>query len=136
YVTSYCGPSDAKYAFVNEIVFPQWLGIADATQDEVEGLAAAKSFARARELVAQAVSKRAELGFTTHGHTGVDVNLYAYGWEAQKFRGNHENVDLGSIFIDLLKLDLDSVTARIAHDNTKQPTPYDPYAVDVLDMHD
>lgn len=25
------------------------------------------------------VSRRALIGWTTHGHTGVDVNLYAYG---------------------------------------------------------
>ena len=29
--------------------------------------------------IADMVSKRALIGWTTHGHTGVDVNLYAYG---------------------------------------------------------
>ncbi|WP_456273094.1 alkaline phosphatase [Bacillus sp. AK031] len=51
------------------------------------------------------LSKRASLGFTTHGHTGEDVFLYAYG--PGKPTGLHENTDLAQAVSDYLGLELD-----------------------------
>jgi len=55
------------------------------------------------------VNFRAELGWTTHGHSGVDVNLYAYGPMASELAGNRENTEIGEFIIDVLGLDLSAV---------------------------
>ena len=40
-------------------------------------------------------SARAGIGFTTWGHTGVDVNLYSFGPGSDQIRGSMENSDVG-----------------------------------------
>ena len=52
------------------------------------------------------ISRRALIGWTTKGHTGVDVNLYAYGPGSARFRGHHDNTYLGQVLADLLGFDL------------------------------
>ena len=34
------------------------------------------------------ISNRARVGWTTHKHTGIDMNLYASGKYSDKIRGN------------------------------------------------
>ena len=52
-------------------------------------------------LLAELLSSKAYLGWTTHGHTGVDVNLYAYGGDTNRLfpagRGNWENTQIYNI---------------------------------------
>eukprot|EP00297_Palpitomonas_bilix_P007662 CAMPEP_0113884036 /NCGR_PEP_ID=MMETSP0780_2-20120614/9984_1 /TAXON_ID=652834 /ORGANISM="Palpitomonas bilix" /LENGTH=494 /DNA_ID=CAMNT_0000871511 /DNA_START=138 /DNA_END=1623 /DNA_ORIENTATION=+ /assembly_acc=CAM_ASM_000599 len=50
------------------------------------------------------VSNRAQVGFSTHGHTGVDINLYAWGSATQAFAANMENTEVGQVVIDHLGL--------------------------------
>ncbi|AQQ55515.1 alkaline phosphatase (plasmid) [Planococcus lenghuensis] len=45
---------------------------------------------------------RSGTGWTTGGHTGVDVNVYAYGPQAAKFIGLHDNHILGQKVMDVL----------------------------------
>ncbi|WP_457654000.1 alkaline phosphatase [Rhodocaloribacter sp.] len=52
------------------------------------------------------VSRKAVLGWTTNGHTGVDVNLYAFGPGRERFIGNHDNTEIGRILADLLGVEL------------------------------
>lgn len=44
---------------------------------------------------------RTVTGWTTHGHTGVDVPLYAFGPGAERLRGTLENEDLGRLLWEL-----------------------------------
>jgi alkaline phosphatase len=39
-------------------------------------------------------SRRVRVGWSTGGHTGVDVGLYAWGPGRERFIGLHENTDL------------------------------------------
>ncbi|RKP21139.1 alkaline phosphatase-like protein, partial [Rozella allomycis CSF55] len=48
------------------------------------------------------ISKRANIGWTTYGHTGVDVNLYAYGRNSEALRGSRENTEIGRFVLDSL----------------------------------
>ncbi|KAJ2786006.1 vacuolar alkaline phosphatase [Coemansia javaensis] len=119
------GPADAgeRYALVRDTVFPRWLGIANATHDEI--LAVARETAdsvRLRQLLSTAISDRAMVGWATHGHSAVDVNLYAYGRDADQLRGNHENTDIGAFVERVLGLDLAAVTSDIKHERTRQDT--------------
>ena len=45
---------------------------------------------------------RSGTGWTTGGHTGVDVNVYAYGPQSEKFAGLHDNNETGQLVMDLL----------------------------------
>ncbi|WP_377890661.1 alkaline phosphatase [Alkalihalobacillus sp. R86527] len=45
---------------------------------------------------------RSGTGWTTGGHTGVDVNVYAYGPKSENFIGLHDNTETGQMVIDLL----------------------------------
>ena len=52
------------------------------------------------------VSRKAVLGWTTNGHTGVDVTLYAFGPGRERFIGNHDNTEIGRLLADLLGVEL------------------------------
>lgn len=58
-------------------------------------------------------SRRVRVGWSTGGHTAVDVGLYAFGPGSERFRGLHENTDVARLIAELLGLDLDAVTARL-----------------------
>ncbi|ORX66851.1 alkaline phosphatase-like protein [Linderina pennispora] len=105
-----------KYAFVRDTVFPKWMGISDATHDEISAVAKETESVRLRQLLSDAESTRAQLGWSTHGHSAVDVNLYAYGRDAHLLAGNHENTDIGNFIVEMLGLDLQAVTALVHSD--------------------
>ncbi|WP_052158882.1 alkaline phosphatase [Halobacillus sp. BBL2006] len=48
---------------------------------------------------------RSGTGWTTGGHTGVDVNVYAYGPQKMEFIGSNENSATGQKLFELLKAD-------------------------------
>ncbi|KAJ3077295.1 hypothetical protein HDU98_004257 [Podochytrium sp. JEL0797] len=108
-------PNTAAFpAFVSETVVPKWLGISDASSTEMEFLTVpnrtSKEYA---DFIAHMVSDRAGLGWATHGHSAVDVNLYAHGHMAEALRGNHENTDIGKFMVALMKVDLAKVTTKL-----------------------
>jgi alkaline phosphatase len=48
------------------------------------------------------INGRSYTGWTTGGHTGVDVNVYSMGKYAERFRGNMDNTKIGLIIKDVL----------------------------------
>lgn len=50
--------------------------------------------------------KRSHTGWTTGGHTGEDVPVYAYGPESQKFAGQLDNTDHAGIIFELMDADV------------------------------
>ena len=58
------------------------------------------------EKIAQALRKifdeRSNTGWTTGGHTGEDVNVYAYGPQAEAFSGQIDNTDQAKIIFGLV----------------------------------
>ncbi|KAJ1937983.1 vacuolar alkaline phosphatase, partial [Kickxella alabastrina] len=113
---------EAKYKFVRDTVFPKWFGAKDATHEEIMNIAAETDSVVLRQLLSNAISNRAQIGWATHGHSAVDVNLYAYGNGAEKLRGNHENTEIGKFIVDVLGLDLESVTTKIRSERVFQAT--------------
>ncbi|KAI8372697.1 alkaline-phosphatase-like protein [Radiomyces spectabilis] len=93
------------------------LGIDDPTDEEMQKLNEwnhhGKSVLDLAYLFADMVSRRALIGWTTHGHTAVDVNLYAVGPGTEKLRGSHENTEIGDFIVEYLDLDLDDITRRL-----------------------
>lgn len=53
-----------------------------------------------KDLFKQIINRVTYSGWTTNGHTGVDVNLYAYGPGAEYFRGHHLNTFIGKTLLN------------------------------------
>lgn len=77
-----------------------------ATMDPVPGV----NLDGIRRVLSDIAARRAEIGFSTSGHTGIDINVYAYGADAHRLAGNQDNTNIGHVIKRMLKLDLDSVT--------------------------
>jgi alkaline phosphatase len=55
--------------------------------------------------VSSITSKHARIGWTTHGHTGLDVNVYSN--DAERISGNMLNTNIGEVIAEFLDLDLE-----------------------------
>ncbi|KAJ3109714.1 hypothetical protein HDU96_007159 [Phlyctochytrium bullatum] len=111
-LVAYSGDDMRK--FVSSVVLPVWMDVKDATDEEVEFLATKnRTFFEYDNFVTKIISRRAVLGWSTHGHSAVDVNLYAYGVDSEKLRGNHDNTDIGKFIIGALELDMDFATSKL-----------------------
>ncbi|GMF16016.1 unnamed protein product [[Candida] boidinii] len=66
------------------------------------------------------VSTRAQIGWSTHGHSAVDVNIYGYSntnngkYLLNKYlSGNHENIEIGKFMEFITNSDLNKITELI-----------------------
>lgn len=104
------GGSDLK-AYIHDLV-KDGLGIVDATADELEALYQNPQLGI--YYFADMVSKRAQIGWSTHGHSAVDVNIYAYPPQvARQLHGNHENIEIGTFLQNYLDLDVAPITKEL-----------------------
>ena len=63
------------------------------------------------------LSSRCEVGWSTTGHSGVDVNLYAWGQVVPSLKGNIDNTHVGKAILQYLNIHDDQIariTARLA----------------------
>lgn len=80
------------------------LGINDVSSEELESIR--KRDAPFVYLFADMVSRRAQSGWTTHGHSGADVNIYSSDPQTTKaLIGNHENTEIGEFLRSYLGLE-------------------------------
>ena len=73
--------------------------------------------------VSDIIERRAVIGWTTHGHTAVDVSLYAYGPGAARFTGNMDNTEVGHLLADLLDMDLEALTTDLRARRSEASSP-------------
>lgn len=67
-----------------------------------------------RRIIADLVSRRVEVGWSTQGHTGVDINVYAHGAPVLAgLQGNMDNTYPAQFIADTLKLDLAAITRQL-----------------------
>lgn len=60
------------------------------------------------------VSRRSQTGWTTHGHSAADVNIYTSDpGAAGALVGNHENTEVGKFLREYLAVDVDAVTKEL-----------------------
>lgn len=63
---------------------------------------------------ADIISRRAQVGWTTHGHSAVDVPIFASSPDAASpLIGNHENTAVGDFIRDYLDVDVDAITKEL-----------------------
>jgi alkaline phosphatase len=105
-------------AAVREIV-TKYTGIKDLTEEEVQLILDGKeldgsisSYGREGSFNA-VIAKRALFGWTGHGHTGVDVGVYAYGPVAKHLVGFTDNTEFAKAGARTIGADLEAATARL-----------------------
>lgn len=106
--------------FIKNSIINYGLGIDNVKDYEINWLKEERAQLEYEYYLANMTSIRAQIGWTTHGHTAVDVNLYAYGKDIEYLRGNHENIDIGDYIVDYLNLDLDTITSKLNNSNFHQ----------------
>lgn len=80
------------------------LGISDSSASEIDTLMEDPDIAA--YTFADMVSRRAQTGWSTHGHSGADVNIYSSDPKlAKALRGNHENTEVGEFLRHYLGLE-------------------------------
>ncbi|MDC3414520.1 alkaline phosphatase [Aquibacillus sp. 3ASR75-11] len=77
----------------------------ELTQEEIQsvkGAAVEGSTGDIDAAIERIFDIRSGTGWTTGGHTGVDVNVYAYGPESDKFAGLNDNSETGQKVLEVL----------------------------------
>ena len=113
----FSSPSDAqKTNFIQDSI-EDGLGIYDYTDAEITALV--KDPLTALYQYANMISKRSQSGWTTHGHSAADVNIYSSDMEAtMALVGNHENTEVGDFLRDYLGVDVAAVTEELLEKGT------------------
>lgn len=106
-------------SYINDLV-KSGLGIYDATDSELEEIVVAPN--SAQPLLAAIISKRAEIGWSTHGHSAVDVNIYSSGGPGtDAIRGNVENTEIGKFLRDFIDVDVEALTKELQEKFGRKP---------------
>ncbi|MGR3774281.1 alkaline phosphatase [Bacillus paramycoides] len=86
-------------------------GLDNLTNNESEKLKAAQKKADVGSILTTLLANRANLGFTTGGHTGEDVFLYSYG--PQKPYGLVQNTDIAKTMARAMGFQLGDITKKL-----------------------
>jgi alkaline phosphatase len=96
------------------------LGIADPSPSELSSLISDPDYAA--YTLSDMISRRAQIGWSTHGHSGADVNIYTSSAKlaGPALSGNRENTDVGKFLRSFLDLDkgVEQVT-RLLREHSK-----------------
>ena len=79
------------------------LELTDAEIGAVKKAGETKNLTQIDNAIEEIFNERTHTGWTTGGHTGEDVPVYAFGPSSEKFAGNIENTDMAKGIFDLLK---------------------------------
>lgn len=129
---------DELKSFIQKEILSEDLGIADFEEGEVKNIlkmiveeeseaeAGSDGFVTIKEVTGASavveylknmVSVRARIGWSTHGHTGVDVNIYGYCNRDEGMvrllkglGGSRENTDIGRFLEQVTGVDLDDLS--------------------------
>ena len=63
--------------------------------------------------LADLIGQRTRVGWTTGGHTAVDVKLHAYGPGHERFRAHLDNTEVGERLAELMGIDLNALTTTV-----------------------
>ncbi|KAL9098002.1 MAG: hypothetical protein Q9163_006248 [Psora crenata] len=114
--THIAAASDPAKTWIRSQLVEPGLGIYDATEEEIDRLydSTKQQWPPSSYIFADMISRRSQVGWTSHGHSAADVNIYASTPGAAKaLIGNHENTEIGEFIRDYLDLDLDAITKEL-----------------------
>ncbi|KAK7723670.1 vacuolar alkaline phosphatase [Botryosphaeria dothidea] len=109
--------TDATVAWVRDAL-ANGLGIQDPANDEVDALVSHPD--TSPYTFADMVSRRSQTGWSTHGHSAADVNIFASDPRAAApLVGNHENTEVGEFLRNYLEVDVKAITAELREKGTE-----------------
>jgi alkaline phosphatase len=115
---------DDLESFIKHDILEKDLGIKKYTPEEVITVMEHKE--ASHYFLNDIVSRRSQTGWSTHGHSAVDVNIYAYSNKKSTMRllreqlgGNHENIEIGQFMKDFVDVDLNKITKQIKSTQVK-----------------
>jgi alkaline phosphatase len=79
------------------------------TPEEIQSVEAAATTKKVLDIdnaIENIFNERSHTGWTTGGHTGEDVPVYAFGPSSEKFAGQIDNTDIAKNVFDVLKYDI------------------------------
>lgn len=113
-------------SFIEHEIFVKSMGLGQYSQSEVDEVCEnSHLFVQVLNLLNNMISVRSQTGWSTHGHSAVDVNIYGYtnSNEMQQLLndrrpyhglfGNHENIEIGRFMERLAGVDLAKVTEKV-----------------------
>ncbi|MCX7023028.1 MAG: alkaline phosphatase [Spirochaetes bacterium] len=102
---------DASEEKIKAVMAGKW-GIADLSADELKAIVDVTTAKKPlTPVIVPMLSKRARLGWTTSGHTGADVLMFAYG--PAKPAGLMENTDVGKAVAEAMGFYFPSLNTRL-----------------------
>lgn len=107
-------PPGSTPAVIRDVVAKK-LGLTDLTDEEVAAIAGYKS-GSLNYVVGPMVGARAKIGYTTGGHTGEDVVLYAFDPRGKRITGLVDNTEIGRYLAAAMGVDLVAATERLFTD--------------------
>lgn len=94
-------------------VMSKYYGVNDLTDEEIEAIRETEE-GSLNYTVGPIISKRANIGWTTTGHTGEDVPLYIYAPDnCEKLHGVVENTDIAKYISRVMGFDLATATSML-----------------------
>ena len=121
-ICGFNGDTKSKHTYIEKEIMEKHLGILDYTDKEIKSILHQTDPNKIQDLINTMISFRAQIGWTTHGHSAVDVNIYAYSNRKTRWydildhlQGNHENIEIGAYMAKYLDLDLEKTTSLISN---------------------
>ena len=94
-------------------VMSKYYGVDDLTEEEIKAIKDTEA-GSLNYTVGPIISKRANIGWTTTGHTGEDVPLYIYApSNCEKLSGVVENTDIAKYMSRIMGIDLATATSEL-----------------------
>ena len=94
-------------------VMSKYYGVDDLTEEEIKAIKDTEA-GSLNYTVGPIISKRANIGWTTTGHTGEDVPLYIYAPNnCEKLSGVVENTDIAKYMSRVMGIDLATATSEL-----------------------
>lgn len=86
-------------------------GLINLSAEEKAALEATSSSRELGQVMVRQLANRANIGYTTGGHTGDDVFLYSFG--PNKLTGLVDNTDIARAMADFMDFDLDQISEKL-----------------------
>eukprot|EP00698_Gefionella_okellyi_P006957 TRINITY_DN1685_c0_g1_i1.p2 TRINITY_DN1685_c0_g1~~TRINITY_DN1685_c0_g1_i1.p2 ORF type:complete len:255 (-),score=56.12 TRINITY_DN1685_c0_g1_i1:53-817(-) len=114
--------------------FTNITSLSTAEHSRIQQHVAARNPQETMFAIADVINVRALVGFTTHAHSGVDVNIYANnGPVTSMVTHNHENTDIGAAMAHYLHVNFAETTARIQRAYGSEPVQAKPQQKNAFD---
>jgi len=105
-----------------DVLVQEQFGIDDLTEQEravADSAYAARDGGALFAAFSEMVSRRVWVGWTSGGHTAVDVNLYAFGPGRDHFIGHHDNTVVGQRIAEIMGFDLQAMTEAMREEASR-----------------